>query len=224
MVAQLFRLAAIATMAWAFGYAPVHAATVAREDGPGLLSLLEPVIAVDAAYAVGWSAMYARLEAARTRDAGWEKAIAKIRQLPLAQGLARVNRIVNLWHRAEDPELWGEGDYWATPREVQSRGGDCEDFAIAKFFMLLDAGIPSAQMAVVVLRPKSVGAAHAVLVVESDVGPIVLDNLRSEPYLFTRRLSVRMAYAVNDTTMWIPRALKDALRSKLPSIAGDTGQ
>ena len=44
---------------------------------------------------------------------------------------------------ALDPPSAPGGDVWATPFETLARGaGDCEDFAIAKFYLLLASGAP----------------------------------------------------------------------------------
>ena len=55
-----------------------------------------------------------------------------------------VNRYVNkriAFHT--DQEAWGQPDYWASPLETLSQGqGDCEDYAIGKYFSLLVAGVP----------------------------------------------------------------------------------
>lgn len=42
-----------------------------------------------------------------------------------------------------DREAWGVRDYWQTPREtLQTLHGDCEDYAIFKYFTLVNWGIP----------------------------------------------------------------------------------
>ena len=42
---------------------------------------------------------------------------------------------------ADDTEIWGEPDYWATVLETLGRGaGDCEDFSIAKYVTLKAMG------------------------------------------------------------------------------------
>ena len=44
---------------------------------------------------------------------------------------------------ALDPESAPGGDVWSTPFETLARGaGDCEDFAIAKFYLLIAGGAP----------------------------------------------------------------------------------
>src|SRR5690349_14968492 len=38
---------------------------------------------------------------------------------------------------------WGMDDYWSTPAEfIASNAGDCEDYAIAKYFALKELGVP----------------------------------------------------------------------------------
>src|SRR5262245_10860403 len=51
--------------------------------------------------------------------------------------LDEVNRILNKIAFVDDSQHWGAEDYWATPAEsVASNGADCEDYTIAKYFLL----------------------------------------------------------------------------------------
>ena len=51
---------------------------------------------------------------------------------------------------AEDSEVWGQVDHWASPLEALEKGrGDCEDYAIAKYFSLLSMGMPVARLRLV---------------------------------------------------------------------------
>jgi predicted transglutaminase-like cysteine proteinase len=120
--------------------------------------------------------------------------------------LLSINRLVNSAAYVTDLELWGKTDYWATPAELFKRGGDCEDFATAKFLLLRDAGVSSSRMFVLVLRPSLGEAAHAVLVVRTEDGAMVLDNVRKRIYPLSKGMALRTAFAVNDKTMWIPLA------------------
>ena len=56
--------------------------------------------------------------------------------------------------------------------------GDCEDYAIAKFAMLLDAGIAEKDLKVLLVRDMAVRQDHAVLAVRIDGRWLVLDNRR----------------------------------------------
>jgi predicted transglutaminase-like cysteine proteinase len=53
----------------------------------------------------------------------------------------------------DDQEVWHTDDYWASPLETLSQGmGDCEDFAIAKYFSLLAVGVPASRLRLVYVR------------------------------------------------------------------------
>ena len=75
--------------------------------------------------------------------AQWRVMIDDIQDLPDEQKLVKVNHFFNSKIRwVEDPEAWGQKDYWATPLETMGNGEvDCEDFAIAKYATLILAGV-----------------------------------------------------------------------------------
>ena len=122
-------------------------------------------------------------DAPQDRFASWAELLAKARTLPAGDKLARVNDFFNQRLRfVDDAELWGHSDYWATPMQTLARGaGDCEDFAIAKYFTLLSLGIPVERLRLTYVRARLGGAlqAHMVLAYypEPEADPLVLDNL-----------------------------------------------
>ena len=69
----------------------------------------------------------------------------------------------------EDIDNWGVQDYWASPLEALGKGaGDCEDYAIGKYFTLTSLGIPHSRLRMVYVRASIAGApngyvAHMVL-------------------------------------------------------------
>lgn len=74
----------------------------------------------------------------------WRGLIRDARCLPLVERIAFVNAEINrrIAYRADADD---GGDRWATPCETLARGcGDCEDFAIAKHFLLDACGMPAA--------------------------------------------------------------------------------
>ncbi len=93
--------------------------------------------------------------------------------------LDRVNRTVNAaMIYKSDRAIWGVDDYWATPVEMAQQGaGDCEDFAIAKYWALRSLGLLDEQMQLVVLQDTRRQLFHAVLVVHTASGAYVLDNV-----------------------------------------------
>jgi predicted transglutaminase-like cysteine proteinase len=80
-----------------------------------------------------------------------------------------------------DRSNWGRGDHWATPQETAVRGaGDCEDYAVAKLWLLRSLGFTADQLQLVVLRDSRRGLYHAVLVAHVGGKRYVLDNLSRE--------------------------------------------
>ena len=80
----------------------------------------------------------------------------------------------------DDAVHWREEDYWATPAEsIGSNGADCEDFSIAKYFLLKELGVPIARLRLTYVKSLKLNQAHMVLAyyARPDAEPLVLDNL-----------------------------------------------
>ncbi|WP_068310108.1 transglutaminase-like cysteine peptidase [Polycladidibacter hongkongensis] len=92
--------------------------------------------------------------------------------------LARVNQMVNRQLTyASDEEVWGQADYWASPDETLAKGkGDCEDYAILKYWSLAALGFDRGAMQVVAVYDRSVEDYHAVLHVKLFGADYILDN------------------------------------------------
>lgn len=87
--------------------------------------------------------------------------------------LEKVNRDVNRSIRPRADRAAGPlQDVWS----IAPREGDCEDYALTKRHKLLKAGWPSSALLLAVARTPS-GEGHAVLIVRTNVGDIILDNL-----------------------------------------------
>jgi predicted transglutaminase-like cysteine proteinase len=124
---------------------------------------------------------------------------------------ARLKSINGFFNRQilyrDDREVWGTIDHWASPLETLGKGlGDCEDFAIGKYFSLLAAGVPSVQMRLVYVRAQ-VGAiiqAHMVLAYypEPDAEPFILDNLLTDIRPASRRPDLIPVFSFNAEGLW----------------------
>ncbi|WP_439816908.1 transglutaminase-like cysteine peptidase [Zavarzinia sp. CC-PAN008] len=106
----------------------------------------------------------------------FQAALFRMGAQPRIRQLASVHRLVNAVRYVSDGDNYGRDDYWATPRQFFYRGGDCEDYAIAKMWALLQLGFHPASMKVLVLRHAGRGIDHAVLQVELDGSTYILDN------------------------------------------------
>ncbi|MDO9234577.1 MAG: transglutaminase-like cysteine peptidase [Aquabacterium sp.] len=107
----------------------------------------------------------------------------------------------------DDQDAWGVIDYWASPLEMLAKGqGDCEDYAIGKYFSLLAAGVPSVKMRLVYVRAQ-VGSgiqAHMVLAYypEPNAEPLILDNLVTEIRPASRRPDLAPVFSFNAEGLW----------------------
>lgn len=87
----------------------------------------------------------------------------------LMQAMNRVNRQVNRSIRGQNDRV---GDTWS----INVRRGDCEDYVLAKRASLIRMGVPSGALRIATAHTRW-GAPHAVLVVRTNRGDYVLDNL-----------------------------------------------
>lgn len=93
-----------------------------------------------------------------------------------------VNNAVNRAIKpAADRDIYGKEEVWA----LGVRRGDCEDYALAKRQQLRARGFKLSNLRLAMVRQRS-GEAHTVLVVRTDKGDYVLDNLRNDVLLWNR--------------------------------------
>lgn len=90
---------------------------------------------------------------------------------------------------------------WSTLLEFLKRGGDCEDYATAKYFLLRELGYRAEDMRIVVSFDRSVRAHHAVLAIRQPDGSSWL--LESDnKILKSRHWGYRFVYAINENGIW----------------------
>lgn len=137
----------------------------------------------------------------------WQKLLQDHRDAPVADKLRRVNEFFNRRIQfMSDQEVWGQPEYWATPMETLAKGkGDCEDYTIAKYFSLLNLGIPVEQLRLIYVKARIGGPssdilqAHMVLAyyASPDAEPIVLDNLITDIRPASRRPDLQPVFSFN---------------------------
>jgi len=134
--------------------------------------------------------------------------IEKVTPLEEASRLSQVNSFFNkhIEYR-EDIQVWGKIDYWASPLESLDKGrGDCEDYAIAKYFTLVSAGVPVSKLRMVYVRASQAGrsVAHMVLAYYAQPGsePLILDNLIADVRPASQRPDLRPVFSFNSEGLW----------------------
>ena len=138
---------------------------------------------------------------------GWRDLVISMQAAPDTERIKRTNDYFNRQVQfGEDVTIWGQLDYWATPTETLGKGaGDCEDFAIAKYFTLKAMGTAPEKLRLIYVRAKTGSAdsaptqAHMVLAyyAQPDAEPLVMDNLVSEIRAASRRPDLAPVFSFN---------------------------
>lgn len=121
----------------------------------------------------------------------------------------KVNAVNNFFNKRiaymEDTQAWGKEDYWATPLETLKKGaGDCEDFAIAKYFALEQLGVPQGAMKITYVKSTQFSEPHMVLLASKNEGgsPVVLDNMTLKALPYSKRTDLMPVYSFNETSLF----------------------
>lgn len=229
---QGFRIAAIAAALALCSALPASA----REAGAAL-ELAFAATGGGASVAPRWAAMTARMAAGEAtallaspackpaakakgmdcRVADWSHGLQKTGSRSAIRQLKAVNRQVNALTYVADTENWAQADYWATPLEMQARGGDCEDFATAKYFALRQMGFAAADLRIAVVWDSVDREQHAVLLARIGNRTLVLDNKRAD---LTPLAAVadryQLLYALDDGRIGLPLQLAAADQPQAP--------
>lgn len=148
--------------------------------------------------------------AAQQRIDQWAILVNNPPQESIKEKLNRVNQFFNQRMLFRDDKLvWGKEDYWATPIEFLRKGeGDCEDYALAKYFTLREIGVPASQLRITYVKAIKLNQAHMVVTwyATPDAIPLVLDNLNTAILPATQRPDLLPVYAFNGEGLWLPGA------------------
>lgn len=147
--------------------------------------------------------------AAGERFRQWRQLVTQ----PPADERARLEAANSFFNRrqtfVDDPILWQQQDYWATvPEFLGAGGGDCEDFAISKFFTLLEMGVDESKLRITYVKALQLNQFHMVLAYypTADSEPLILDNLIDEIRRAGKRTDLKPIYSFNGASLWLARA------------------
>jgi predicted transglutaminase-like cysteine proteinase len=104
------------------------------------------------------------------------------------------NRVNSAIRYVSDVQQYGVDDYWTMPlASGGSAAGDCKDYVLEKRRALIAAGVPAQDLSIAIVK-TGWGESHAVLLVATNKGELVLDSLRGEilpwrqaPYTWVER-------------------------------------
>ena len=142
-----------------------------------------------------------------------QELIASLQSAPEIEKLKQINDFFNRKiHFAEDIDLWGKSDYWATPLESLGRNaGDCEDYSIAKYTFLKILNVPNDKLRLTYVRAairnqdRGVVLAHMVLsyYATPQSEPMILDSLVPEIMPASARKDLTPIFGFNDKGLWV---------------------
>lgn len=156
-----------------------------------------------------WTSMFDKFDAALNTPNGqqsmanFKSQLEFLRGLPMNKVVAGVNEIVNRVPYINDSNIYGQSDYWATPMEFLQNGGDCEDFAITKYVALRALGVPEERMRILVLQDLQKNIPHAILIVYTDNGPVLLDNQIKTVVNADRVSHYKPIFSINRDGWWL---------------------
>ncbi len=142
--------------------------------------------------------------------ADWRQLINELQSEDLDEKLFSVNRFFNRFDFVDDVVHWKKKDYWATPIELIATGaGDCEDYVIAKYFSLIELGVPESKLRLMYVTALELGQPHMVLAYyETPTSiPLVLDNINRRILPANKRRDLVPIYSFNGNGLWAAKAM-----------------
>ncbi|MEA3554634.1 MAG: transglutaminase-like cysteine peptidase [Campylobacterota bacterium] len=158
---------------------------------------------------------------AKRRVELWDKMLEGAKDKKALEKLKAVNDFFNKIKYGTDKRVWKKRDYWAAPFEFMGVGaGDCEDYAIAKYFALRALGIHEEKLKITYVKlkqkRKKYEEAHMVLNYyhKPNSTPIVLDNVNKKLKLATKRTDLKPVYSFNASGLWAAQNKTKSLKSQ----------
>lgn len=143
----------------------------------------------------------------------WRGMMQSARGASRAEQVALVNSFFNRLTYRPDIQQYGVAEHWAVPIEFLARGaGDCDDYAVAKFFSLRLLGFSNNELRVVSLLDRAERVGHTVAVVILNGARLVLDNRTDQLFPESRYRQYQPVVSMNETGHWqhVPQARRVA--------------
>lgn len=154
------------------------------------------------------SALYGKEASEDVAD--WRQLIDELRAEDVDEKLFAINRFFNRLDFVDDVVHWQKKDYWATPIEFIATGaGDCEDYTIAKYFSLIELGVPETKLRLMYVTALELRQPHMVLAYYETPSsiPLVLDNINRRILPANKRRDLSPIYSFNGSGLWAAKAM-----------------
>ena len=136
--------------------------------------------------------------------------VDRSRDLSQKQQLEIVNRYINQHRhyrrdrRNQNSTSWDDENVfsqWSTLLEFLQKGGDCEDYATAKYMILRLLGYSADALRIVVVYDRKTREYHAVVAVHDEQGNTRLLDIDNRIY-GRKPTAYRYVYSVNEDSIW----------------------
>ena len=168
---------------------------------------------------------YSDLDACTKSDRKFEDIVKEAESLEGLAKIALINAVINaLIDYEPDRKQWGVADSWTAPF-VNKKGafetghGDCEDYALAKYVALRQAGMRSEDVRMMLVHDYAVRVDHAVLAVRYDKRWLILDN-RWDKLVEDKELTLFKPLAIVDANGVTVLAKQFTLSGQITPAAG----
>ena len=143
---------------------------------------------------------------AEKRGKALNQLIEKLQGKSVQTKLREVNRFFNQFAYVTDIKQWGKKDYWATPEEfIGTQMGDCEDFVVAKYFVLRKLGVADKKLYLTYVKHIEKNVAHMVLSYfkKPSSNPQILDNYNPAILRGSERKDLLPVYSFNASKLFL---------------------
>lgn len=132
----------------------------------------------------------------------WKRIMQQAKGQHGVEQLKMVNSFFNKWPYRLDQDAYGTSDWWATPQEFLKISGDCEDYAIIKYFALRELGYSKDDLRIVVVKDRIRGIGHAVLAVFLQGEAHILNNISDAIFTDIKYRHYIPQYSLNEEHRW----------------------
>lgn len=132
----------------------------------------------------------------------WAGLIGDLRQQNKLRQIITVNKWFNRLPYKYDEYAYDTLDYWADTRQLLKSRGDCEDFALSKYYTLRALGFSPEEMKVTAVYDKENFINHAVLMVYINGTRYMLDINDDDTSPSPMGTRYKPLYSFNEVNAW----------------------
>ncbi len=130
---------------------------------------------------------------------GYREVVLASHDLSAERKMKLANRFINARRWRIEPR---RDDDWRTLEDFLQYGGDCEDFAIAKYFLLRQVGFATDDLRIAITWDREVQDYHAVTLVHLDGEVFILDVDGGPPRGERAQKNYRFLFSINENGIW----------------------